>query len=166
MSDSVRRSSAKRPLPRNENVIDADDIKRAGNEILSSYKALEAVWKKAEEVLSHAHVPEDVKVQVSEEYIGSGDEPSGKEIFYLGYARMKGQWRICLAVQEQEWDLPGGSIRWTWTPIAEASVEWRMVMVQHFPALAAEVVATTRRYINDIQAKAKELETALDLLDL
>lgn len=163
MSDSVRKSSAKRPIPLDEKMVVADDLKKAGEEILGSYKVLEEAWKKAEEKLLPAHVPSNVKVEVDYQ-----THAGGEDYYYLGYGKIKGQWKICLVEdtihpdEEREEDCDYGK----WTPIAEASVYWRMEMIKHFPALAAEVVAVTRKYVNDIKKQAADFEKSLTLFEL
>lgn len=164
MSDSVRKSSAKKVVP----FLGTDDIKKAGEEILVSYKVLEDVWKKAEEKLSFSHVPVNVKVKVGSGFIGSNLQPHGEETTYLGYGRVKGQWRICL-VEEQIFysgSDPEEMETSTWTPISEASVHWRMEMINHFPELCAEVVTITRKFVEELKKKATAFESSLNLFDL
>jgi len=167
---SARRQRSRAPVsPPAPKPPSNDPIERAGEEILASYKLIEDAWKKAEAKLALAHVPVECKVEVSREPIGGGVEepPYGEQTNYLGYLKIKDQWRICF-IEECEFFVghPDEQFQTSARPITEVAVETRLEMFDWFEKLYAEVLNQTASYVPKIKDRVAQFEAKLDLIDL
>ena len=141
----------------------ADPIKKAGDEIIAGYQLIEEAWKKAEAKLALAHVPIDVKVKIRSGTIGSDEQPYGSYTQFLGYVKIKNQWRICIITESDFFDRP--EMEFEYRPITECPVQERLDMFELFPKLYQEVINVTKDFVPVIKDKVAEFEKSLGSID-
>jgi hypothetical protein len=142
----------------------ADPIKKAGEEIIAGYQLIEEAWKKAEAKLALAHVPLDVKVKIRAGDIGGEEQPHGSYTQFLGYVKIKNQWRICIVTESDFFNQP--ETEYNYRPITECPVEERLDMFELFPKLYQEVIKVTKDFVPVIKDKVADFEKALETIDL
>ncbi len=114
----------------------------------------------AEEELTKLHIPRPVSYSYrsyDEDYC----DPSTRINFCLGIQKIKGDWRICHAI-----DHPcDGDYDPQWTPITECSVEVRVQAAKYLPQLKEAVVKSAETFIPKVDEAIGELKKALSLPD-
>lgn len=144
-----------------------DPIQRAGEELVAGYQLIEEAWKKAEAKLALSHVPVDVRIKVGSGSLGDPENPFGDRTTYLGYVKLKNQWRICYIEED---DLYGGppdeQFSTSCRPVTEIPVETRMEMFDWFEPLYNKVMEVTKSYVPRIKEKVTKFEVTLELIDL
>ena len=166
---SARDSGANGPKkPAIQRLTWVDPMQKAGEELIASYQLIEEAWKKAEAKLALSHIPVEEKVKVGDtEDIGHPDNPLGERTKYLGYMKLKNQWRICYIEEDYLYCAPpemenNVSCR----PITESPVEIRLEMFDHFERLYNKVMEVTKGYAPRIKDKVMQFESALEMIDL
>jgi hypothetical protein len=137
----------------------SDPIQQVGEEIVATYQQLEEAWKKAESILAAAHVPVDVKVKVGNYTHYHHEEPYGDSMMYLGYVKLKNQWRICYITETTWVQQPDDDVECR--PITECPVELRLEMMDWFPKLHEKVIKVTKDYVPKIKEKVAAFENTL-----
>lgn len=144
-----------------------DPMKQAGDELVATFGSIEEAWKKAEAKLAPSHVPVDVRVEVASGSIGSEMQPWGHFKEFLGYCKLKNQWRICWIREAQLYhEDPGSDEEYECKPVTDCHVALRLEMLDHFEKLYQEVMKVTKDYVPTIKEKLKKFEATLEFIDL
>ncbi|HTU19587.1 MAG TPA: hypothetical protein VMG10_16115 [Gemmataceae bacterium] len=129
---------------------------KARDELFVRYDKLNALWLKAEEQLTHLHIPRPAEC-IYRDYEPDYREPEFRIAECLGLQKIKGKWRICYG----EYALlsePGPS---DWTPITDCSAEIREEAAKHFPKLHKAVVESAEKFIPKVDSAIQHLAEAL-----
>ena len=120
--------------------------------IAKRYDQLNALWTKAEESLRKFLVPE----AICHRYDTDMDDFGNETRYFISWEKCNGTWRLCFdAVDTRDPDPGCGK------PVTECSVEIRLELVQHFPALREKVIEAARKNVQTLDKAISDMSAYL-----
>jgi hypothetical protein len=131
------------------------DLKR---QLFERYDRLNAAYEAAEARLAEQHIPHAVHV-VYDIHPLNVLKDMGNEYFSLGVQKIKGKWRICHSIDDdQEYAEAGNDVPMHWHPIVEAAACVRVEAAEHLPKLEGAVAESHREFLAKVDEAIKSVE--------
>jgi hypothetical protein len=131
--------------------------------LVAAYDELNALWKQAEEQLAAMRVSVWVEVElpvIRGGGAGSSDFHEWDERDSLCWGKPDKEWRLCISTT-RTYNIDNREDEWGIRPVAECSMEDRIKLVQHFPALKAKMVEARQKLIPVVADAIAALKNAL-----
>jgi hypothetical protein len=137
------------PNPRKKQLADA---------LGKRFSELNVLWQNAEDDLKKIPIPVDVPICYKS--VDTDDDPvrRGPQIHsYLGFAKAKGGWRICIGHSHDSFPEMGID----WKPITECTVDFRLEAVPHINKLRQAVLKAAEDCLPNLDNAIAELRSTL-----
>lgn len=124
--------------------------------LFGKYDQLNALWAEAEKRIVQQHIPQTV--YYCHKRLGQGPLHEDPPFLacYIGLAKIKGEWRICVgSVWEDHDEEPD------WTPITDCSIEVRVELAEHLAALQLAAVESAEKFVPKVDEAISRLSELL-----
>lgn len=117
----------------------------ARDELFSACNELNSLWKQLEVKFTGIYMSFPTRVEL---------QPVPTPL-YLGWHKVKGEWRVCLGRQAET----GG---WDWKPILECPIEIRVEAVAHIRILEKELIRLRQEFLPRVREAVNSLREIVE----
>jgi len=125
------------------------------------FDKLDSLWTQAEDELAAMQLSVSVQIEINTEdrVSGSTRQLFWRDATYLGWQKIKMDWRICVGTRTDYLNTNWPTLEWK--PIAECPREQRIELAEHYRVLKAKAKEVRDKFISHAEAAIASIEQAL-----